>query len=286
MLFLSIFSCDSGKREGLIQNERYEINIAKKQTSALILFPCYPCDTEHTKREANFLKGIGDHGITTILLNYNRKLFLTETEKVNLSSEIQEIFETNQIKGDKIFIGGFSSGGNIALLIADYIKNQNTKVNINGVFSVDAPVDLEQLYYNAKNDIALNVNEGAKSEGEFLVNLLEREVGDPAAKTNSYKKYSPFLLSQDFLDNLLNHNKYKIRLYTEPAPEWHQKHRSREYQHTNSWMNERFYEALIQHGNKSCELIKTENKGIRANGDIHPHSWSIVEQNSLLEWMK
>ncbi|MBK8967007.1 MAG: hypothetical protein R3D58_05080 [Saprospiraceae bacterium] len=285
-LLLAIFSCETSKRVELIQNENFEINIAQKQTSVLVLFPCYPCDIGHTRREANFLNGINNQGVTTILLNYNRKLFLTETEKINLSKEIRGIFDTYKIKGNNVYFGGFSSGGNIALLIGDYIKSQKTKLNIKGVFAVDAPIDLEQLYYNASNDIALNAHEGAKNEGEFLINLLESEIGNPSIAVNAYKKYAPFLASQNFIGNLSNHKNYKIRLYTEPSPEWHLTYRKREYKHTNSWMNERFFDALIQRGNSFCEIIKTENKGIRANGDIHPHSWSIVEQQSLLEWMR
>lgn len=286
VLLLFILSCGTSKKERLIVHENYEVTLAKKQVSVLILFPCYPCDVEHTKREAFFLNGINDHGVTTILLKFNQKLYLTGIEKINLFKALQSIFDTNKIKPDHVFLGGFSSGGNIALLMGDYITGQSTQLKIKGVFAVDSPIDLEQLYYNAKNDIALNANEGAKHEGEFLANLLESEIGTPTASFNSFKELSPFLASQNFLHNLPNHKKYKIRLYTEPSPEWHQKNRNRAYRNTNSWMIERFHEALTQSGHNSCDLIKTENKGVRSNGVIHPHSWSIVEQKSLLEWMK
>jgi hypothetical protein len=39
-------------------------------------------------------------------------------------------------------------------------------------------------------------------------------------------------------------------------------------------------------GCTKAEFIKTENRGIRANGEIHPHSWSIVEKESLIKWIK
>jgi hypothetical protein len=37
--------------------------------------------------------------------------------------------------------------------------------------------------------------------------------------------------------------------------------------------------------NKKIELIKTENKGYRNDGNRHPHSWSIVEVDDLLRWI-
>lgn len=286
ILLLSVFSCGTAPQELLIQHEDYELRIAPKQKSVLLLFPCYPCEIEHTKREAFFLDKIDKQGVTTILLRFNKKLYLTEIEKIKLSKEIHSIFEANKIKSDNVFLGGFSSGGNIALLLGDYIASQDSKLTIKGVFIVDSPVDLEQLYYNSKNDIALNGNEGAKSEGEFLANLLENELGVPSTNLDSFKKVSPFLASQKSLANLPNNKRYKIRLYTEPSIEWHQKNRKRAYENTNSWMIEKFYETLTSSGNTSCDLIKTENKGVRSNGEIHPHSWSIVEQKTLLEWLK
>lgn len=284
-LLVCTLACGVSIKERVVKHENYELSVAKKQSIVLVLFPCFPCDVEHTKREAFFLDSINNQGVTTILMQFNKKLYLTETEKTNLFESLQSIFDTNNISGDNVFLGGFSSGGNIALQIGDFIAGQKSKLQVKGVFAVDSPVDLEQLYYNAQNDITLNADEGAKTEGEFLANLLAREIGTPPANMDQFKEVSPFLASQNFIENLPNHKKYKIRLYTEPSPEWHLKNRKRKYENTNSWMIEKFYETLVSHGNNSCTLIKTVNKGIRYNGDIHPHSWNIVEQKYLLEWM-
>ena len=37
-------------------------------------------------------------------------------------------------------------------------------------------------------------------------------------------------------------------------------------------------------GSKKAELIITAGKGIREDGSRHPHSWSIVDENELIEW--
>jgi hypothetical protein len=42
---------------------------------------------------------------------------------------------------------------------------------------------------------------------------------------------------------------------------------------------------LKKDGFKHVELITTENKGYRANGQRHPHSWSIVDGKDLIKWM-
>ncbi len=38
-------------------------------------------------------------------------------------------------------------------------------------------------------------------------------------------------------------------------------------------------------GNKQAELILTNNKGFWPDGSRHPHSWSIVDNGELVEWL-
>lgn len=283
---LLAFNCRTGDKTRTIQTPEYELNIAPNQQAVLILFPCFPCDYEHTKREAGFLKGIDKQGITTVLLNFNQKLFLRPEEKETLYNSIDAVFEKHRIKKSKLYFGGFSSGGNMALLMCDYVFEKNNALNAAGVMVVDAPVDLEQLYKNAQNDISLNADEGARKEGLFLADLLERALGRPDDAQNRYPACSPFLVSANAALNLPNHRKYKIRLYTEPAPDWQMQFRKRRYEDTNAFMLEKLADCLQKQGNQRCELVRTENRGYRADGTRHPHSWNIVAQKELLAWMK
>jgi hypothetical protein len=282
VVMVNSISCRSGGKSLKTGNENYEIITSGNHNKVLVLFPCFPCDAGHTKREAFFLKGLENEGVTIILLDYNNKLFLQESEKEDLMENIMHIFRTNNIPKNDVYFGGFSSGGNIALLMGDYIGGKKTGMIMKGVFLVDSPVDLEQLYHNAEIDVKQNVSEGVKNEASMIINLLKSSIGSP----EKIRKMSVFSVSPSPEINLKHYKKYKIRLYTEPAPEWHKNVRKRNYENTNSRMFENFYNALSKDGNTSCDLIKTENKGVRADGNKHPHSWSIVEQESLLEWLK
>ena len=55
------------------EEKDYIINKAKNEKAVLILFPCFPCDKENTKSEALFLDKIENEGITTVLLDYNKR---------------------------------------------------------------------------------------------------------------------------------------------------------------------------------------------------------------------
>ncbi|WP_157676797.1 hypothetical protein [Chryseobacterium sp. T16E-39] len=268
-----------------IKGDHFELKVASPQKAILILFPCYPCNIEHTQTEAKFLKDIEKQGISTLLLDYNQKLYLTEAEKKKYTETLNTIFNENNIKKENIFIGGFSSGGNVALLVSSYLIKTGNPIQPKGLIVVDSPIDLEELYKGAKNDVRKNKDAEAAAEGKFLVDLLEKEIGTPQNDIEKYKNYSPYLVSS----NSTNHIKYlkniKVRLYCEPDLDWQLKNKNRKYEDLNAYKLESAYHSLLNIGSHQVEFIKTENRGIRANGQKHPHSWNIVEPESLIHWM-
>jgi hypothetical protein len=270
----------------VITGDKYEIHLARNQKAVLVLFPCYPCDIANTRTEAKFLKDLDREGITVLLLNINRKLWLTDAEKSEYATLLKDILDSNNIPNKNIFIGGFSSGGNVSLLLTHHILNTKFPINVNGVFAVDAPLDLEQLYKNALYDIEKNASEDAYNEALFVKGLLEKELGIPSKDLITYKQYSPYLISENSTQNIEQLKNLKIRFYTEPALDWQKENRNRDYNHLNAFVLEKVHHALTASGCQSTEFIASENKGIRANGTRHPHAWSIVDRGSLIKWMK
>lgn len=268
-----------------IEENDYIINKAKNEKALLILFPCFPCDKTNTKTEAKFLDKIENEGITTILLDYNQKLYLDEFEKEDLAKSLNSILNENEISKKNVFIGGFSSGGNITIILSNYLIEKDNELQPKGIFIVDSPFDLEELYKSAQNDIKLNKNIEAVEEGKFLVNLFEQNLGNPETNIEKYKDLSPYLISQNSINNIKYLKNIKVRFYTEPDLEWQSLNRNRKYEDLNAFKVEKTWEALKNLGNKKAEFIKTENLGIRANGEKHPHSWSIVEKEDLIRWI-
>ena len=85
-----------------------------------------------------------------------------------------------------------------------------------------------------------------------------------------------------YLKNLEN---TRIRFYTEPDIQWWKENRKADYDQMNANFIEKLSQNLKDAGFDQVEYIPTENKGYRANGDRHPHSWSIVDKEDLLQWM-
>src|SRR5690606_33393051 len=268
-----------------VENQSYILHPAVSQKAVLVLFPCIPCDKEHTVAEADFLRDMDEIGITTILLDYNQKLFLSESEKLELSQFLNQIFDENKIEKQNIFMGGFSSGGNLAAMVTNYLLETRNEIQPKGVFIVDAPFDLEQLYNGAKKDLIQNVDVDAVEEAKSLVEFLEKELGNPAQKIENYMKNSPYLISKNAAQNISQLTKIKTRFYCEPALDWQAENRNRVYEDLNAFKLEKAYESLLELGGKNVEFIETENRGIRANGQRHPHSWNIVARENLVNWI-
>lgn len=268
-----------------VKGKHYELKIAPQQKALLILFPCYPCSIEQTKTEASFLKDIEKEGISTLILDYNQKLFLTEAEKAEYKKALNTILDKNKVKKDYIFIGGFSSGGNVATLLTNDLLKTKDEIQPKGLIVVDSPLDLEEVYHGAQNDIHKNTDQEAVEEGQFLIDLFEKEIGNPHDHIEKYKALSPYLISSHSTGNINYLKDIKTRFYCEPDLEWQINHKNRKYEELNAYQLEKVNQALIDLGSTQTEFIMTKNRGIRANGTKHPHSWNIIERKNLVEWI-
>lgn len=284
LLVACFYSC-THRTTTVKKGKNYELKITDPQKAVLVLFPCYPCDMTNTRTEALFLKDIEESGITTLLLNYNQKLFLTESEKVEYAKTLNTILDQNKVSKENIYIGGFSGGGNVAMLLSDFLLKTKNPLQPKGLMVVDSPIDLEAIYNEAHKDIVHNADAEAVAEGEFLIELLERTLGKPAENIEKYKTFSPYLVSCNATQNISSLKNIKTRFYSEPDLQWQSEKKKRTYNELNAYKLEQVNQSLKELGSTQTEFIATKNRGYRANGDRHPHSWNIVEQKSLINWM-
>ena len=179
-----------------------------------------------------------------------------------------------------------SSGGALALLISNYLtENPEYGIKPEGVFAVDSPVDLAALYRIAESNVARNFSPTAAGESSFMLQYFNAQLGDPDEEIKPYEKYSVFVYETGKSENLKALEHTKIRFYTEPDRTWWKENMGIDYEQMNAFHLQRLSEFLISKGYDNVELITTEGKGYRADGSRNPHSWSIVDQDNLLEWM-
>ena len=218
-------------------------------------------------------------------MNYNFKLYLKDSELQNLTKHFNSIFKNNKLSTDNVYIGGFSGGGNVTLLLSNYLIKEKNSIQPKGVFIVDSPIDLLGLYKVAEKNIISNFSSESVEEANWIIDTFSSEFGNPKDSISLYKKLSPYTLETNTISNLENLKKLKIRLYTEPDFDWWLQNRKNQKDEINSYFIEQLYNDLKIKGFQKIELINTKNKGYRADGTRHPHSWAIVDKENLLNWL-
>lgn len=253
----------------------------------LILFGGFPENVSDIKREFKIISEANKNEIAIIFLNFNKALWIDEEDKKKLNETIQEIILNYNLPDEKIYLGGFSSGGNIALLLSNYLFEVDSQIRPSGVFIIDSPVDLLKLHELCQKNIKLKHSALSVNESKYLVNFMENELGDPALNREKYIKYSPYFSEDSNIENVENLAKIKVRFYSEPDVQWWKENRSNDVTDLNANWIQRLANDLKKESKKeTIEYIQTINKGYRANGERHPHSWSIVDIPNLIHWIK
>ncbi len=270
----------------IIVTKEYELRIPVSQSGLLILFPCFPCDAQNTFTEFDIADIATDSGYAILAMNFNQHLYLVESKKTQLTKIITDAIAENNLVADNVYIGGFSSGGNVSLLLADYLVGSESSVVPKGVFVTDSPLDLLALYKTAQKNIKLDFSETSTQEATWIVGFLTEQFGKPENGITQYEKHAPYTSQTENIHNLQNLSKIKIRLYTEPDLAWWLEHRNNDYEDLNAYYLKRLSEKLkSEFGSDHIELIETKNRGYRADGTRHPHSWSIVDKADLIQWI-
>ncbi len=266
--------------------DNYELVLPSNQKHLLVLFPCFPCNAERTKTEFDIIAKATKQGIAILMMNFSKHLWVSDNEKRELENILFQVTKKYNLNTKNTFIGGFSSGGNVAILLTNHLKVTNSIIQPKGVFIVDSPIDLLGLYENAIKNIEKNYSEVAVGEAKWIVSMFNAEFGSGDSSYRNYEIKSPYLSKTHSLTNLSELKNVKIRFYSEPDTVWWKENRQTQYEDTNAYYIEQLSKELKKkYGNDAVEYITTENKGYRSNGQRHPHSWSIVDKEGLINWI-
>ena len=225
-------------------------------------------------------------GIALALMKFNRKLWLEEGEKANLGQVINRMFAENDLEKENVYVGGFSSGGTISLLIGNYLAESESKVQPKGIFIIDSPVDLLGLYENSQRNIQRDFSPVSVRESQMIVNMLASRFGKPERSIEPYEQHSVYTLKTHNTENVSDLQHVKLRFYTEPDTTWWKQNRRYEYEEMNAYFIKHLANDLAKEYGDNVAYIPTENRGYRSSGERHPHAWSIVDVDDLIQWMK
>ena len=230
-----------------------------------------------------------EHDLAVLYATTNNRVeFLFNQAKMEqLHAYLGDAMEQTKVRSDKLLYCGMSLAGTRALKMSIYSQEEKGEYAIipKAIAICDAPLDMVRFYKEATKASNLNFNPIAANEGNWVSQYLNANLGgSPDQKLLEYIDYSPYCYISDIHSKLPYFSKIHIRAYTEPDVRWWMETRRKDYYGMNALDLAAFINELHISGNEYAELILTDNKGFRTNGDRHPHSWSIVDENELVQW--
>lgn len=232
-----------------------------------------------------FTKLCSEQGLMTLYTNTSTffpELFVKEEPMEMLLEMINEVVERFDIPKENLFIGGLSASGSRALRFAEYCQEQQTSLQIRGVFAVDSPLDLARFYQSAhENKDAFKA--GMKEEAIMMQRVFKELF--PNATPQDFAEASVFTHKDPKGGNAQWLHSTSIILFTEPDMDWWKEKRGATYFDINSYDFSAFFLKLSELKNKDITLITTTGKGLDRQGNPNPHSWSIVDEEVLLTWV-
>ena len=218
----------------------------------------------------------------------NQVEFLFEESKIKeLEGYIYEAISKNNIPKNNMLYCGMSLAGTRALKLAAFSQTTQSTYKLipKAIAICDAPLDMVRNYRECKKASDLNINPVGATESEWVSSYIKSNLkGTPEQALNAYIKYSPFCYTAENGGNAKAFKNIYLRCYTEPDVNWWIENRGRDYYGMNAVDLAALVNQLKILGSKRAEIITTMGKGFREDGSRHPHSWSIVDENELVEW--
>jgi hypothetical protein len=150
---------------------------------------------------------------------------------------------------------------------------------------VDAPLDMARLWGTERRAENLGFHPAAADEGRWVTYLLETHLGGtPTTASPQYVEFSPFSHGAPDGGNAVYLRTLPIRAYHEPDVDWWIENRRKSYYDMNSIDLAALINQLRILGNDSAALVSSHQRRAGYDEGATPHTWSIVDNQELVEW--
>ena len=300
---LCLFACarpattqETARMEKVVVNEEsvksgYYVAIhpnSEKIEGVLFLLSGFGQFCESIIMESDLETVAADNGLLTIVYSGGEKIYLDEPAEQSLTAAISDVIDRFNVDRAKFVLGGFSAGGVIALRYVQKCKQFPASYPISpvGVFMVDSPIDVffawDMFQYSVKNPHT----EIAFQEADFITKLMIKEHGNPIENIETYKDLSPFSINKEYGENEVHLKETAVRAYHDVDINWRLINRNQSVVWQNYVPTSELINRLLLLGNDRAEFIQTFQTGYRANGQRHLHSWSVVDEDECIKWVK
>lgn len=271
--------------------ELYYLKIVpiEKPVGALVILPSGYEKTGDVLKQLELHKKAVTEGLIVIVpsINWGTEDRLAEFKVLDII--FKQIVTEHNIPKENFVLGGLSNGGMIAITYAEKsVQNPElTFLRPLGVFGLDTPLDIAHLYEYAKREIKRNFSEVGMNEAKGMVNNYnEIYGGSPSEFPQKYIEASMYSYGVENGGNAQYLRNIPIRMYTDLDVEWLLNKRRRDLYDWNGTEIVAMINELKLMGNKDANVVITMGKGVRLDGTTHPQSWSIMDTEDCMNWIK
>jgi hypothetical protein len=255
----------------------------------LVLLPGFGQPSESVFLDSDLPAIAAQNGFLTVSFAGIMRFTADSVIQEKLTSVIAHVLATNEVDSTNFFVGGFSSGGVIALRYVElcYQYPQQFPVQPRAVFMADSPVDIFHLWKLKEEDLRQNRSEIAVAEANWLAESFCQYYGaTPSESKEVFEELSPFSIDTTYGTNEQYLQNVALRAYHDIDVAWRINNRNQTARFGNYIATSELINRLHIMGNDQAEFIQTYQTGYRRNGERHPHSWSIIDAEECVAWME
>ncbi len=252
----------------------------------VVLMPGTWESTEHLiSSMSEFCEQANKENLAIIVLSINQRLTLNNNIIGVMNKMIENAITSYHLPKHKVVIGGWSMGGLFSLRYSEMACQDSTLTAIKprAVFSCDGPCDLKNIYNNFTRK--LNKNPGQNEPAYGMKELETYCGGSPEQVPSQYQYFSCYSYGIDSGGNAKYLLNTPVRIYGDVDPVWWMNNRNVDMYDLNALDQTAMIQLLKDLGNKRAEFINAFQKGVRLEGNRHPHSWSIIEPKECVKWI-
>jgi hypothetical protein len=243
---------------------------------------------EDTPPETKLHQVAYKNNILTVFYAGGNKLYADSITQLQITTVIKDLIKRYQVKSNAFVLGGYSAGGMIAMRYTELCSEFRSRFPIQpkGIFAVDAPIDIFTIYEKFEETVKNNYADPAVEEANRVMDFMKQEYGVPRDNIAKYSKLTAFSMNKDYGQNEKFLKNTPVRVYHDVDIAWSIKNRHQTVHQSNYEVTAELINRLTLMGNDRAEFMQSYQTGYRANGQRHPHSWSIVNEAELVEWVK
>ena len=268
----------------------YYFAIAPEQIDgAVVLFPGFGQIAESVLVSTALPEVAYQNNLLTLVYAGGQRLTADSLVAGHITRMLRDALARFDIPTDKFALGGFSSGGTIALRYTQLCHQHPEAYPIQpaAVFMGDSPVDLFRLWAMQEENMQPGNADVSIEEAKRLETALQTAYGaTPRENPDIYRDLSPFSLNPIFGENERWLQDVAVRSYHDVDINWRIQERGQSVFYRNYVASSELINRLRKAGNKRAEFIQTFQTGYRRNGQRHPHSWSIIDAEECVAWIR